>query len=87
MLHYLATLAAILGLLAMVLGGLWLLGQAFSINTLWGLGCMLIPPVAVAFVLTHWRQARDPLLLVLLGLAALVGAAVIDQSAVPSIVH
>ncbi|MBK9033524.1 MAG: hypothetical protein IPL61_20030 [Myxococcales bacterium] len=86
MLHYLATLAAVLGLLAMVLGGLWMLGQAFSTSALWGLG-MLIPPVAVAYVLVHWRQARDPLFLQFLGLAAVVGAALVDPSAVPSVVR
>ncbi len=81
MLHGIASLLAIVGLLAIVLGGLWMLVQAFSTSLLWGFGCLLLAgPVSLAFLIVHWRRARDPFFLQLLGVAAIVVAAVMDRS-------
>lgn len=81
MLHALATLVVLVGLLAIVLGGLWMLVQAFSESLLWGFGCLLLPgPVSLAFLIVHWRRARSPFYLQLLGVAAILVAAVVEPS-------
>jgi hypothetical protein len=40
------------------IGGIMLLIEAFGEGILWGLGCLLVPPVSLIFVATHWHQAK-----------------------------
>lgn len=84
MLHYLATLAAALGLLATAFAWLWLLGQAFTESIPWGVACLLFPPASLAFVIVHWDRARNPFVLQLLGVAAIVVASLVDATSVPA---
>ncbi len=60
-------LAGLLGL-----GWIWLLVTAFRVRRAWGLGVLLVPPLALLFIPLHFRQVRKPLFLILLGL--IVGA-------------
>jgi hypothetical protein len=84
MLHLLATLAAALGLLATAFAWLWLLGQAFTEGVPWGIACLLLPPASLLFVAVHWERARDPFLLQLLGVAAVLFASGADPTALPA---
>jgi hypothetical protein len=62
-----------------VAGWLWLLVAAFRQRFWWGLGVLLIPPLALIFLFAHWRKASLPFFTFLggsavLGLAFAVGA-------------
>jgi hypothetical protein len=50
----------ILGFVLMAIGGLWLVGKAFSEGLLWGLGCLFIPFVTLYFALTRFENTKVP---------------------------
>jgi hypothetical protein len=56
----------ILGLALAVIGWLWFLVRAFKVRFLWGVAILLLPPVALLFLLRHGRQARGPVGVLLL---------------------
>ncbi len=64
-----------IGLGVFVVGGIGLLIAAFRTNVWWGLGCIVIAPVAILYTLLHWQEAKNPFLLQLFGLAILLGGA------------
>lgn len=57
----------ILGFILMVVGGIWLVIEAFRESVLWGIGVLLIPIVGLVFVAMHWDQAGKPFLIQLAG--------------------
>ncbi|MFZ6048802.1 MFS transporter [Pseudomonas sp. CR3202] len=59
------------GLLLIVVGLVWLLMLAFGTSLLWGFGSLL-PPVTLAYVLYHWRNARKAVVLGAMGFIPLV---------------
>lgn len=65
-------LIVIAALVVIVIGGIWMLIQAFSESILWGLGCLIVPFVSLAFLIVHWRKAKDPFFLQLMGLGAII---------------
>jgi hypothetical protein len=63
----------VLGAVALlVVGWLWLVVAAFKVNRYWGLGVLLVPPLALLFIPCHFRSARTPVAVLLLGL--IIGA-------------
>jgi|JI10StandDraft_1071094.scaffolds.fasta_scaffold03966_12 FtsH-binding integral membrane protein len=81
--HALLSLVAFAGVIAIVIGGVWMLIRAFSEGILWGLGCLFLPLVSLFFLIVHWRQAKDPFFLQLLGIGIIFGAALLDSAALP----
>ncbi|OBY49176.1 MULTISPECIES: MFS transporter [Pseudomonas] len=65
------TLLILLGLLLILAGYVWLIARAFERSLFWGLASLL-PPLAVLFVLIHWRLARSAVALGALGCIPLV---------------
>lgn len=59
------------GLLLILCGLVWLVARAFSTSLLWGYGTLL-PPLALGFVVAHWRRAASPVLLLGMGFIPLV---------------
>jgi hypothetical protein len=57
----------VLGLLAGIVGGLWLVAVAFQESVPWGLGCLFVPLVGVVFAIMHWEDAAKPFVLALGG--------------------
>jgi hypothetical protein len=55
------------GVAVVAIGWLWLLVRAFRQRFLWGLGVLVVPPLALVFVKKHWRKALAPVLVLLLG--------------------
>ena len=53
-------------------GFLWLVVAAFRQRVVWGLAVLLLPPLALPFLLTHFRKAAKPLGVILAG-ALVVG--------------
>ena len=71
------------GLILVIVGTLVYLGgvfgvviEAFARSFWWGLGILVLPPVALVFAILHWEKARGACLAVGVGLcAACVGFA------------
>ncbi|RDZ29444.1 hypothetical protein [Lysobacter silvisoli] len=57
----------LLGLALSVIGGLWIVVNAFRESVLWGLGSLLIPLVALVFAIMNFGQNKIPLLLCVIG--------------------
>lgn len=65
------TLLILLGLLLILAGYAWLIMQAFGRSLFWGIASLL-PPLALVFMLRHWRHARGAVVLGGLGCIPLV---------------
>ena len=67
-----------LGFLISVVGGIWLLVEAFRESVGWGIGCLLCGLIQLAFLIQHWRVAKRPFLVQLAGtfLCFLAGAGI-----------
>lgn len=73
----LGTLLTYLGLAVFVIGGIGTLIAAFKTSILWGLGCLLLAPVSLIFLILHWDVAKNPFFLQLAGVALmLIGGSV-----------
>jgi hypothetical protein len=66
-------LVLVVGMVLAFAGGLWLLIVAFRQSILWGLAYMFVPFAALVFIIVHWQEAKKPFLVLLLGLALMVG--------------
>ncbi len=62
---------AIIGIALVFVGGIGLLIAAFKESILWGLGCLFFSPVALVFLILHWREAKNPFFLQLAGVAVI----------------
>lgn len=58
------------GLMTCFFAYAWLLVVAFKQDILWGLGCLLIQPVAFVFLILHWDKSKKPFF------ASVVGAVI-----------
>ncbi|KRA14571.1 MULTISPECIES: hypothetical protein [unclassified Lysobacter] len=57
----------LLGLALSVIGGLWIIVNAFRESVLWGLGSLLIPLVALVFAIMNFSENKIPLLICVVG--------------------
>lgn len=62
-------IALYIGLGIFVIGGIAFLIAAFKTSLLWGLGCLLLPPVALIYLFVHWNDAKGPFLTQMFGVA------------------
>ena len=62
---------AFVGIAVLIIGGLGGLIAAFKTSVLWGLGCLMVPPVSLIYLILHWPDAKNPFLLQLVGLGIL----------------
>jgi len=56
------------GLIVGLVYGIILLVKAFQVSIWWGLGYLLVPFVALVFVIMHWDVAKKPFLMSLLSI-------------------
>lgn len=63
----LSAVCLVVGWVLLVASWLLLLQMAFSDEYSWGLCALFLPPVAYCFGLFHWRTAKEPMLMALLG--------------------
>lgn len=61
-----------LGLAIFIIGGIGLLIAAFRTSVLWGLGCIVIAPIAILYTVMHWQEAKNPFLLQVSALVVLL---------------
>jgi len=57
----------IIGGLAALIGGLWIVVNAFRTGILWGLGSLLIPLVVYIYAFMNWGENKTPFLVHLVG--------------------
>jgi len=58
----------VIGLVVMLVGGIWLLVVAFKESIWWGLGSLFIPFVSLIFAIMHWSKASKPFLIAIGGM-------------------
>ena len=64
-----------IGLVVAIVGGIGLLIAAFKTSVWWGLGSLILSPVALIYVILHWSEAKNPFLLQLVGVVMMfIGA-------------
>lgn len=56
----------------LLIGGIGTLIAAFSTSVWWGLGCLLISPVSLVFLILHWDVAKNPFFLQVAGLVLML---------------
>lgn len=61
-----------LGLLIFIIGGIGTLIAAFKTSIWWGLGCLLIAPVSLLFLVMNWGIAKNPFFLQLTGIGVML---------------
>lgn len=61
-----------LGIALCVIGGLWIVVNAFRKSIWWGLGSLLIPFVAVIFAIMNFAQNKIPLIIYIVGIVLLI---------------
>ena len=61
-----------IGLLLLGGGGIWIVVNGFSQSVMWGLGCLLIPFVALIFGVINFAENKVPLLMYVGGAILLV---------------
>jgi hypothetical protein len=71
-------LMAVGGVIFLV-GGLWFLVESFREGIWWGLGCLLISPVQLVFLILHWGVAKKPFGIQLLGIAMMFVSAFLAE--------
>ena len=52
-----------IGLAIFIIGGIGFLIAAFKNSILWGLGCLLLYPVSIIFLILNWNDAKNPFFL------------------------
>ncbi len=62
----------IVGYVAMLIGGIWLLVTAFKESVLWGVLSLLVPFAALVFVVKHWDVSKKPFLIQIGGVALVI---------------
>lgn len=56
----------------MFIGGIGTLVAAFTTGLWWGLGCLLLWPVSLLFLVVHWDMAKNPFFLQVVGLVTIL---------------
>ncbi|MEH6672710.1 hypothetical protein [Halopseudomonas sp.] len=72
---------AYVGIGIIFIGGLGFLIAAFKESILWGIGCILLSPVSIVFLVLHWEEAKNPFLLQLVGIGLLLVSTVLGGGA------
>jgi hypothetical protein len=66
------------GTVLMLIGGGWMIFEAFLSGILWGLAYLFIPFASLIWLITHWEEGSRPFLIYLAG-AAVFGLAFLFQ--------
>lgn len=65
----------LLGYGIVLIGGIWFLIVAFKESALWGIGCFLLAPVSIVFLIKYWQDSKNPFFVQLAGLGLVLIAA------------
>lgn len=68
-------LLIIVGIIAILIGGVWFLIEEFRSGILWLLACIFIPFVSLLWLVTHWEEGKRPFVISTLGaICCIIGA-------------
>jgi hypothetical protein len=67
------------GLGIFIIGGIGLLIAAFKTHILWGLGVLLIAPVAIIYLIVHWQDGKGPFKLQIFGLLTIIASVYMNE--------
>jgi len=62
---------ALIGIALAVVGYLWIIVLAFRTGLLWGLACLLLPPVGLIYCILNFRETWKPLVVSIVGWATM----------------
>jgi hypothetical protein len=72
------------GYLAALVGGIWMVVNAFKTSIGWGLGTLFLwLPVGLIFLVKNWQQNRKPFFIQLAGIGMVIVAFVIATQVSP----
>ena len=74
--HAVGMILLVCGFAVLLISGIWLLVVAFQQSALWGLGCMFVPFVSLAFVIRYWDKAAKPCFVQVAALILIIGGGV-----------
>ncbi|MGB5447184.1 MAG: hypothetical protein WBM99_16975 [Psychromonas sp.] len=66
-----ADVIIIIGVLILIVGGIFFLIETFKESILWGIGCLIISPISFIFAILHWDVSKKPVLIQLTGLGVM----------------
>ena len=61
------TFIMFIGAAGALLGFIILLFTAFTTSAAWGIGSLVVPPVVIAFAVSHWSKAKNGLAILMIG--------------------
>lgn len=67
-----------IGMIGIVVGGLWMLLEQFNTSILWGLACLFIPLVSLFWLALYWDEGKTPFGISALSLAMFLGGMVLS---------
>lgn len=56
-----------LGIILSLIGGLWIVVNAFRTSVLWGLGSLFVPFVSLIFAIMNFSENKVPLIISVIG--------------------
>lgn len=71
------------GLGLFIIGGIGLLISAFRTGIIWGLAVLFIAPVAFIYLIVHWKNAKGPFKLQILGVLIMMVSAYMGGGVTP----
>ena len=70
-----------LGVIVSLIGSIWFLVVAFRESVLWGLGCLLLSPVSLIFLILHFGDSIKPFGVSFLGsVLTIIGFIIMPES-------
>jgi hypothetical protein len=84
MLHAIAVVALLIGVVFILAGHLAFIVQAFRTNILWGLGVLFLPVVPLVFLIVEWARVKRFFFWELYGIALVVAAVIVSPNSFPS---
>lgn len=63
---------ALIGVGIFIIGGIAFLIAAFRTSFLWGVGCLFLSPISVLYLIFHWRDAKLPFFIQVVGIVMIV---------------
>jgi hypothetical protein len=61
-----------IGIVFILFGGIYFVIIAFKKSLLWGIGCILIYPISLIFLIIYWKETKKTFLIQLIGIGIII---------------
>jgi hypothetical protein len=68
-----------IGVILMLTGGFWFVITSFMESILWGLAVMFLPLADLFFLIVHWKEAKHPFGLKVIGCVMLIAGLILSR--------